>query len=173
MQLHNQTIIPDNLINPILQLSGKHIRARTPDVLVLVTSLVRGGLTKGTAFNYYTISSKRLKNSTSSRILITDGGWIHLRIPPISSVSSSKMFVQRFWYVCLHEWGHIFDLQNGGPKRLPWSKDHRQRWIDRPEEQRAELYVAEVETKIHLGILKNPISILTELENWIDTYQVR
>jgi len=168
MQFFNQTQKPTPLLIPIIELAGSFVGARTQKTVVLVTQN-RKRQTTGIAYNYHTVSSSRLLGETQqvSKKYITDGGWIHLRLPQFPLIELSHSVTKRLWYVCLHEWAHIKDLQNGGPKKLPWSRDNKQAWIDRPEEQRAELRVLEICAKIQTGYLKDPSFVLIPFTQYI------
>jgi len=168
MQFFNQTQIPTVLLFPVVELAGRFVGARTQKTVVLVTQN-RKRHTSGTAYNYHTVSSSRLLGEAQqvSKKYITDGGWIHLRFPQFPLIEVPDTVTKRLWYVCLHEWAHIKDLQNGGPKKLAWSRNNKQPWIDRPEEQRATLCVLEIYTKIQMGYLKDPSSILVPFTQYI------
>lgn len=174
MNLFNQTEIPSSVLEPILLESGNLIGSKTEKVVVLVRSPRYLHRAFGTTYNYHSVQNTRLLRKSNKEIpkkkYYTHGGWIHFRFPSrmsnlYSCSNGPRMVVDWIWHVCLHEWAHIKDLQNGGPRCLAWGTSDIP-WKQRPEELRAELYVSEILVKTELGDLPDPSPILDPLVWW-------
>lgn len=132
IKLYNKSQCPDEILRPIIAAAGRRIGART-GVVVKVLGPCRGH--QGHAKHQFRVYSWHLTQKRTKRLgrsIATDGGWIELHVPRRHPADNHLMLAEQFYRLCLHEWGHIKDFQDG--KRFG---DYDKRWANRPHERRA------------------------------------
>ena len=131
MKLINKTSVPNELLTQILRCAAVSIGVRHSKVVVRVSM----GRIRGFAYRCHAVR-------WTGRWTNTDCGAIKLWIrKPISELNAVDIALH-FYETAQHEWGHIKDYQSF--PHLPWSRrvnGRRPRWHDRPEEERAMMYV--------------------------------
>ena len=138
MKLINSTRIPDSVLRRVLLSAAKSIGGtRTGSVVVAVSQGQRSNAS-GTAWECDWV------RWNGRRRTMTDGGAFRIRLPMPHPACDILLQSEGFWDIARHEWGHIRDYQNGGRRRLAFSKagssGRRPGHDSRPEEIRVERY---------------------------------
>ena len=135
MKLYNQTAIPDAILDPLLTLAGRSVRARTGGVVVRLAKTSRGihGLTH---------SCSRVRVAGQKRMIRTDCADIQLWIPSFVWYRDTLDWATQIYEIAAHEWAHVFDAQEQARgKYVPMAhrvNGRRCAWKRRPEELRAQ-----------------------------------
>ena len=129
MKLYNRTKVEDTLMALIMKTAAKAAKVRrTGQVLVQINNGQRGlsGEASGTV--------RWVKIGGYGREIKCQG-WLRVVFPlrGFNHPSFDKLqLAEKFWAVCVHEWAHIADSQNG----LRFGS-YNKRWAERPHEARA------------------------------------
>jgi hypothetical protein len=157
MKLYNNTAVPDAILAPVIREAAKAIkpRVRHGKVIIIVNRAQRAcsGLAHkciGITQDVVRPRSKRAKKiskqwrTNKAAWVSTDKGYLILRLPKASDHATTKnanhplnamQLAERFYDLCLHEWGHILDYQKGKS-----FGHYNKQWANRPHERRAEHY---------------------------------
>lgn len=196
MKLYNQSHCPDAILSPLLTRAARLAGARSARVIVRVTQ-GRSGRTTGKAHECsglyeFTLrrfagnrkreqpvwSKRRPGKHRRGRCINTDCGYIEIVVPAIA-VNTRTIWTtdplhraEGMFAVMIHEWGHIRDYQAGGRLRLEFArKGHNGRrgpHDARPEEKRANRYVAEAKEKLAAGTVQSADDDILALAVWLD-----
>lgn len=149
MKLYNRTRLDNKALERVIYLAGKATRigVRTSNVVVRVTTSKRscsGRVQRSRGWKYYEGWLKNGKTEgywssaldfvPTDKFVLTDGGYMFLRIPAKSNWAGDDPLAaaERFFSLAAHEWKHIADSQKG--KRFG---EYNKKWANRPHERRA------------------------------------
>ncbi len=155
MKLYNRSLIPDDVLYPVLVKAGRLAGARTEGVVMRVNGNWRNWVTHGEVYRGYSVNKNWLHGKGASRNKVwikTDGGrvelWLGLRqglsdlhnnpttYNPLDG--AARRLANRFFSSAIHEWKHIADFQDRFAKFSQRKiGGRRPNWEDRPEEIRA------------------------------------
>jgi len=183
MKLYNKTRCPAVLLQAVLLRAARSVgKVRTTGVVVKVTAsrhACRGVAYEASSVCEWHLRKRRVGrrrgDDGEGRGIKTDGGYIHLSLPlhRQDALEASESFFR----VAAHEWGHVRDYQHGGRRTMAFScaggGARRLRHDDRPEERRANRYVAEAVERIHAGRVLAPDDDILALALWLDEQQQR
>jgi hypothetical protein len=141
IKLYNKSPVPNAILRPLITAAGQRIGVRL-GVVVKVLGPLRFGC-RGTAYRgsplLWHLTRKR-KGVQRKRMIDSDGGYLELHVPRAHLADDHLAAAERFYRLCLHEWGHIRDYQQERPwNRLAWS--YSEQHDNRPQERRANGYM--------------------------------
>lgn len=174
MKLYNKTRCPDSMLWSVLLRAARACgKVRSSSVVVFVTQ-GSAGRCSGKAYECIWVRPRK-----GGRRINTDGGYFEIVLPghgPHAKTCWTRpdglAWAETFYYIAVHEWGHIRDYQAGGSRILAWDRPQsgrrRASHDDRPEERRANRYCAEAAERVASGRAAAPDDAILGLAVWIE-----
>jgi len=176
IKLYNKTRCPDKILRAIVTAAGQRIGCDTNIVVKVTQGQCLGGSGRALhGFPYlWHLTRKRQKDSARDRVVSTRGGWIELVLPGTHPAWDVLLQAEKWYELCLHEWGHVKDFQTDFMPGREWSRrgesGRRPNWEDRPEEKRACMYAARGQERARS---KTADEAILALASWLEEKQKR
>jgi len=186
MKLYNQTAVPDDIIRAVIKSAAQMLkpRVRHGKVIVKVTRAqvhVSGYAVQANRVLPSEVCGKiytKLGNDINEgrKMIQTDCGWMLGRLPmpaqPVVWASQPHReplaIAEKFFWMIIHEWGHIADFQHNVKCRLGERKrftQYNRQWKNRPHERRANAYRDEAKER---GLTPEAEEAILNLAVWME-----